>query len=50
MGRDQKKDEIDRLNTQIEQYENVITKQKTGPKVSGIIEKFGGAAYTSRKK
>ena len=50
MGRDQKKEEIRRLNTQIEHYENVIIKQKTGPKVKGIIEKFGGAAFTPKKK
>ena len=50
MGRDQKKEEIRRLNTEIEHYENVITKGKTGPKVRGIIEQFGGAAYTPKKK
>jgi len=50
MGRDKKKEEIRRLNTEIEHYENVITKGKTGPKVRGIIEKFGGAANTPKKK
>ena len=50
MGRDQKKDEIDRLNKEIKIYENVITKEKTGPKVRGIIEQFGGAAFTPKKK
>ena len=50
MGRDQKKEEIRRLNTEIEHYENVLTKRKTGPKVKGIIEQFGGAANTPKKK
>ena len=49
IGRDQKKEETKRLNTQIEHFENVITKRKTGPKVKGIIEQFGGAAYTPKK-
>jgi hypothetical protein len=50
MGRDQKKEEINRLNTEIEHYENVIIPEKRGPKVRGIIEKFGGAAFTPKKK
>ena len=50
INRDQKKEEFKRLNEQLEDYENVIIKRKTGPKVKGIIEQFGGAAYTPKKK
>jgi len=50
LTRDQKKEETKRLNTLIEQYENVITKRKTGPKVKEIVEQFGGAAFTPKKK
>ena len=50
LNREQKKEETKRLNTLIEQYENVITKRKTGPKVKGIVEQFEGAASTPKKK
>jgi hypothetical protein len=50
LTREQKKEETKRLNTLIEQYENVITKRKTGPKVKGIVEQFEGAALTPKKK
>lgn len=44
-----KKTENKRLNTQIEDYENVIIKRKTGPNVKGIIDQFGGAAFTPKR-
>ncbi len=50
MGRDQNKEEIRRLNTEIEHYENVIIPEKRGPKVKERKEQFGGAAYTPKKK
>ena len=50
LSRDEKKEQVKKLTDEIEHYENVITKQKTGPKVKGIIEQFGGAAFTSKKK
>ena len=45
-----KKAENKRLNTQIEDYENVIIKRKPGPNVKGIIDQFGGAAFAPKKK
>jgi len=50
LTRDQKKEETKRLNTLIEQYENVITKRKTGPKVRENVEQIEGAAFTPKKK
>ena len=50
MVRDQKNEEIGRLNTEIEHYENVITKGKTGPKVREMVEQIEGAAFTPKKK
>jgi hypothetical protein len=50
MNREQKKEETRRLNTLIEQYEDVITKRKTGPKVKERIDQYEGAALTPKKK
>ena len=50
MNREQKKEETKRLNTLIEQYENVITKRKPGPKVREIVEQIEGAAFTPKKE
>ena len=50
LTREQKKEETKRLNTLIEQYENVITKRKTGPKVKERIDQYEGAALTLKKK
>ena len=50
MSRDQKKEEIRKLNKKIEQFENVIEKRKPGPKVQQRIDQYEGAAFTPKKK
>ncbi len=50
LSRDEKKEQVKKLTGEIEHYENVIIKQKPGPKVKGIIDQFGVAAFTPKKK
>ena len=50
MNREQKKAEFKELNTAEQHYNNVILKQKPGPKVRERIEQFEGAAFTPKKK
>ena len=48
MNREQKKAEFKELNTAEQHYNNVILKQKPGPKVRERIEQFEGAAFTPK--
>ena len=50
MDREQKKEELRRINIKEDQYKDVIIEKKRGPKVKELVEQYQGAAMTPPKK